>query len=81
MVLLAAAVIVGLAVAGRFGASFAVAPATPDPGLPALAATIDRDAARDIRAANSGEARAWLKEPKNAPVKGGKAEVVCYADI
>jgi hypothetical protein len=45
VVLLAAAVIVGLAVAGRFGASFAVAPATPDPGLPALAATIDRDAA------------------------------------
>lgn len=45
MVLLAAAVILALAVVGRFGLSLAVAPATPDPALPALPATMDRDAA------------------------------------
>jgi hypothetical protein len=41
VVLVAAAVIV----VGRFGPSFGVALATPDPALPALAATIDHDAA------------------------------------
>ena len=42
--LLAAAVILALAFVVRFG-PFGVAPATPDPALPALTSTIDRDAA------------------------------------
>jgi hypothetical protein len=45
VVLFAAAVIVALAVSGLRGSSLAAAPATPDPALPALDSTIDRDAA------------------------------------
>jgi hypothetical protein len=45
IVVLSVAIILALAFVGRFSPPFGVAPATPDPALPALAATIDRDAA------------------------------------